>query len=70
MNQTQLRITLFGKGNEMRQQFGTKANPTLYGEASMPARIWNQFAGGITDDKTEISSLCVEGEGATAGAHS
>ena len=68
MNQTQLRITLSGKGNEMRQQFGTKANPTQYGETTLPARIWNQIAGGMLDDKTEISSLCVEAEGTAAGA--
>lgn len=68
MNQKQLLITLFGKGNEMRQQWGTKANPTEYGETKLPARLWNQLAGGVTGDNTEISSLCVEGEGATAGA--
>ncbi len=69
MNQSQLVITLFGKGNEMRQQWGKKGEPALYGETTLPARIWNQIAGGTLDDKTEISSLCIEGEAATAGAH-
>ncbi len=64
------RITLFGKGEQMTQQFGSKQNPTLYGEWKMPQRIWKQFAGGTLENGTTISSLCVEGEPAAAGAHS
>jgi len=37
-----LRITVFKEGGGlMTQQWGTVADPKLYGETAMPARVWN-----------------------------
>jgi hypothetical protein len=64
-----LRITLFHQsGGNMRQQWGTKENPSLYGETTIPSKIWSQIADGKLGNQTLISSLCVEGEGQAASA--
>lgn len=66
-----LRITLFRQsGSQMRQEWGTETNPTLYGTTTIPANIWSQMDRAAMPDGSALSAHCVEGESTThrAGA--
>ncbi len=68
-------VTVFHEGGGRRsQQWGTKADPTAYGETCIPAKFWNQFAlGKLMGDRGrfDMATLIVEGmveEGTRAAA--
>ncbi len=63
-----LRITLFRQSKtQMRQEWGTPDNPTMYGTTTIPPNIWSQMDRAALPDGSSLSSHCVEGE-ATSGA--
>ncbi len=64
-----LRITLFRQSKtQMRQEWGTADNPTLYGTTTIPANIWSLMDRAALPDGTSLSAHCVEGENSAGAA--